>query len=601
VYCARGLLLVPYLQKYLSVKTGHNIAIGNFSLSPFKLSLKDVDADGFIKVRKITFELNLFKFLFNFFSPLKTIKQIRVYNIEIDLKENQDVSALKPSEKKAVLKLQEMGIDIYINEVLIKQGTAFFNITDAYIYVDTNTIKLDSILHVADNSIKLEALLKQKEGYLFDGEAILESKNKTNMLINSKGIIDLLSFNSDWNISIIKLNYKGFDFGGASGILLKNEKGTDIEFAGKFGKFKANGLLGNTINAEAFIDLSQINKSVSGRLNMSFKKRKDLKRLNLKASDLNAFNFNIGSFELLSSKNNNGTYKIICDYGLRRRLEATYFQGGDYGGDLIIRDKKVGYIKGNIRRGTITIDAKNINVTDMPIIPVVVESADGRVDISGNINEASGKIDFSFISNMNIGDAKGTIIREKDKYIFDFYKCDDSVFFKHVVSAGNVISTDLKFKEVNILNVLCVIGHSEIDISGMAIGNISYEKDAGIKFDLKAFDGTFYGNNFKDFEVKGEVDLNKIEIERFVIKNALNTAIADIKGLIGFTSENPKSFMYIDLKDIIVRGVKANCHSEFYGYLSAGKTVKGVLKSAGVKIGGISFGSMGADVNISTR
>ncbi|MDR1942735.1 MAG: translocation/assembly module TamB [Endomicrobium sp.] len=601
VYCARGLFLVPYLQKYVSVKTGHNISIGNFSLSPFKLSLENVEADDVIKVRKITFKLNLFKFLFNFLSPMGSIRQIEISNIEIDLKESQDVSALKPSEKKAVLKLPEISIDVHINEVLIKQRTEFFNITDAYVYVDTNTIKLDSVLHAAGKSIKLEALLKQKEGYLFDGTATLKSKNMANMLINSKGVIDLLSFNSDWNISIVKLNYKGFDFGGTSGTLLKNEKGVDIELAGKFGKFKANGLLSDTINASAFIDLSQTSKSVSGRLSMSFKKQKDLKELNLNVSKLNAFNFNIGNFELLSGKNNNGTYKVVCDYGFRRRLEAVYLQGGDYEGDLIIRDRKAGYVKGNIRRGTIIVDAKNINVTDMPLIPIVIESADGRVNISGNINEASGKIDFSFISNMNMADAKGTVIRDKDKYTFDFYKCDDSVLLKHVVSRGNVISTDFTFKEVNILNVLRVIGHSEIDISGMAGGNITYEKDVGIKLDLKAFDGTFYGNNFKEFEVEGEADLNKIDIERFVIKNASNTAIADIKGLIGFTNGNSESSMYIDLKDIIVRGVKANCHSEFHGYLSDGKAVKGVLKSVGVKIGGISFGSMEADVNISTR
>ncbi|MDR2351364.1 MAG: hypothetical protein LBD56_01615, partial [Endomicrobium sp.] len=598
VYCAREFFLVPCLQKYVSVKTGHDISIGNFSLSPFKLSLKDVDVDGVIRVRKITFKLNLLKFLFNFFSPLGSIRQIEVSNIEIDLKENQDVSALKPSKKKAVLKLPEMNIDVHINEVLIKQGTAFFNITDIYVYVDTNTIKLDSVLHAVGKSIKLKALLTQKEGYIFDGIAVFKSKN---ILINSKGIINLLSFNSDWNISIVKLNYKGFDFGGASGTLLKNEKGVDIEFAGKFGKFKANGLLGNTINAEAFIDLSQTSKFVSGRFNMSFKKQKELKELNIKTSKLNVFNFNIGSFELLSNKNDNDTYKVVCDYGLRRRLEVIYLQGGDYEGDLIVRDKKAGYIKGNIRKGTITVDAKNINVTDMPLITVAIEGADGRVNISGNINEASGKIDFSFISNMNMTDAKGTVIRDKDKYTFDFYKCDDSVLLKHVVSRGNVIYTDFKFKEVNILNVLRVIGHSEIDISGLADGNMSYEKDVGIKLDLKAFDGTFYGNNFKEFEVKGEVDLNKIEIERFVIKNTSNIAIVDIKGLIGFTNENPKSSMYIDLKDIIVRGVKANCNSEFHGYLNDGKAIKGVLKSVGVKIGDISFGNMEADVNISPK
>jgi hypothetical protein len=602
VYCARGFLLVPYLQKYVSVKTGHNISIDRLSLSPFKLSFKDLDADGVIKVRKITLKLNLFKFFFNFFTH-RGVRQIEISKIEIDLKENQYISALKPkpNEKKAVLKLPKIGIDVHINEALIKQGTAFFNITDTYVCVDANTIKLDSVLHVAGNSIKLEALLKQKEGYLFDVTAILKSKNKINMLINSNGVIDLLSFNSDWNIYIVKLNYKCFDFGRTLGRVLKNEKGIDIEFAGKFGKFKANDLFSNTINAEAFIDLSQTSKSISGKINMSFKKRKDLKELNLKASKLNVFNFNIENLELLSSKNNNGTYKVVCNYGFRRRLEAIYLQNGDYESNLIIKDKKVGYVKGNIKIGTIIVDAKNINITDMPLIPVMVKSANGMGSISGNINEASGKIDFSFTSNTNTADIKGTIIRDKDRYTFDFYKYDDSVLLKHVISGGNVIFTDFKFKEVNIRNVLCAIGHSKIDISGMASGNISYEKDTGIKFYLKTFEGVFYGNNFKEFEVKGKMDLSKIEIECFIIKNASNTAIVDIKGLIGFTNENPESSMYIDLKDIIVQGVKTNCHSEFHGYLNTGKAIKGVLKSVGVKIGGIFLGNMEADVNISTK
>ncbi|MDR1122956.1 MAG: hypothetical protein LBL02_02935 [Endomicrobium sp.] len=604
VYCARDFFLVPYLQKYVSTKTGHNISIGRFSLSPFKLSLKDLDVDSIIKVRKTTLKLNPFKFFFNFFTH-RGIIQVEVYNVEIDLKENQYASVLKPNGKKAVLKLPKIGIDVHINEVLIKQGTALFNITDTYIYVDTNTIKLDSVLHAAGNSIKLEALLKQKEGYLFDVSVALKSKNKINMFINSNGVIDLLSFNSDWNIYIVKLNYKGFDFGGTLGGVLKSEKDTNIEFAGKFGKFKTNGFFSNTINAEAFIDFSQTNKSVSGKLNMSFKKRKGLKELNLKVSKLNAFDFNIENFELLSSENNNGTYKIVCNYGLRKRLEVIYLQSGDYKGDLIIRDKKVGYIKGNIKKGTIIVDAKNINITDMPLIPVVVKNVNGRGSIFGNINETSGKVDFSFISDTNMVDTKGTIIRDKDRYTFDFYKCDGSILLKHVVSGGSVIFTDFKFKEINIMNVLHVIGHSKIDISGMASGNISYkEKDVCIKFDLKAFEGVLYDNNFKELEVKGAVDLNlnKVKIEHFVIKNASNTdAIVDIKGLIGFTNENPESSIYIDLKDIIVRGVKVNCHSEFHGYLGTGKVIKGVLKSIGVKIGGIFLGNMETDVSISTK
>jgi hypothetical protein len=606
LYCARGILLVPYLQEYVSTKMGHSISIGNFSLFPFKLSLKNVDVDSFIKARDVTFKLDLFKLLFNISSPIKGIKQIEVSHLEIDLKDNKTTSSLNQSgnENKSVLKLPEMDLDVYIDEVLIKQAN-FLNITDAHIYANTNTIKADSNLHIAGKSVKLESLLKQKKDYLFEGTVLLTYKNKLNMYITSEGIIDLLSLNYNWKISIVNLYYRGFDFGGTSGTFFKNEKSINIKVIGNFGKFEADGFLSDFANASAFIDLSKTSKSVAGNLNINFKERKDLKELNLKASKLKAFNFDFGSFELLSSKNKNGTYKVAFDYGLKRRIEAVYLKDGNYEGDLILRDKKTGYVKGNIKTGAIFVDAKNINVTDMPLIPFMVKSARGKVNIFGSINEVSGKIDFFFknlkISNMKSVDAKGTVVRNRDRYTFDFYRSDDSFLLKHVVRRGNILYTDCKFNEVNISSILKVIGHSGINISGTSYGNIRYEKGEGIKINLNAFDGKFYGNNFKEFKVKGEADLNKVEIESFVITNASNTAIVDIRGLIGFTDENPRSSIYFDLKDINVAGIKSDCSGEFQGYLGDGNLVKGVVNVSGAKVGGVPLGIIKSDMNISTK
>jgi hypothetical protein len=597
--------LVPYLQKYVSSKTGHNISIDNFSISPFKLSISNIDADGIIKAEKITFELNPLKLLLKIFSSARSIRQIEVSNLEIDLKENQDISNTKSNKKKAVLKLPEMGVDVIINNTLIKRGTRFFNITNTHVYVDDSTIKLNSILHAVGSSVKLEALLKQKEGYLFDVSILLASKDKINMFITSKGIIDLFSFDTNLGIAVVNFDYKGFDFGGASGTLLKNEKGIDVKVGGNFGKVEINGLFSDATNTSASVDISHTNKSVSGKFNINFTNQKNSKELKLKVSNLNAFDFNFGSFEVSGKENNNGTYKVVCDYGLGRKLEVVYLQDGNYEGDLIIRNKKAGDIKGNIKIGSIIVDAKNISITDMPIMHVMTESVEGKVNVSGSIDKVSGKIDFYFnnlkISDMKKVDAKGTIIRDKNKYIFDFYKSDNSISLKNIVVSGKSIFTDFKFKKVNILNVLRIIGHSEVDISGTADGHIKYEKDVGVKFDVRVFNGTFYGNDFKEFEGKGDTDFNKLEIERFIIKNSSNTVTADIKGLIGFTDENPESFLYMDMRELLVQGVRADGHIEFHGHFSDGKKVKGILKATGTKIDGMFLGNIKADANISTR
>jgi hypothetical protein len=606
VYCARGILLIPYLQKYINAKTGHNICIDKFFLSPFKLSLKNVNADGFIKIRNVKVKINLFKLLFNISSPFKGIKQVDLSNLEIDLKESKAISNLNQNENgsKSILKLPEMDIHVYIDEILIKQEQSLFNITDTNIHINENTVKADLNLHVASNSVKLETVLKQRDNYLFNGTVILTSKNRINMYITSEGTIDLLSLNSNWKIDIVNLGYRWFDFGGASGTLLKNEKGIDIKVAGNFGKFEAEGFLSDLANASAFIDLSKINKSVSGKFDINFKKQKDLNELKLKASKLKVFNFDLGNFELLSTKNKNSTYQITCDYGLKRRFKAVYLQGGNYEGDLIIRDKEVGYIKGNIKTRSISVDTKDIDVTDIPIIPFMLENVSGKVNISGIIDRISGQIDLSFnnlkTSNMKSIDAKGTIIRDKGKFTFNFYKSDKSFLLKHVVVGGNVLYTDCKFKEFNISNVLKVIGRSEINISGKSNGNIRYEKGRGVRVNIEASDGIFYSNNFKEFELKGEVDLNKVNIERFIMTNAQNTNIIDANGLIGFTDENPKSSIHINLRDIIIRGIKVNCSGEFQGYLKDKNLVKGVLNISEAKIGGfIPLGNIKSDMNIS--
>ncbi|MDR2399511.1 MAG: translocation/assembly module TamB [Endomicrobium sp.] len=604
-YCTRGYFLVPYLQKYMSSKTGHNISISTFSVSPFKLSIKNINADGIVKAKKVTFKLNLLKLFLSIFSSLENIRQIEISNLEINLKENPDTTDVKSNNRKSILNLPKMEVDVYIDKATIKQGSSVFNLSNINVYVNSSTINIGSNLHSLGSSIKIEASLKQKQDYLFDGSILLVSKDKMNMFITSEGTIDLVSFNANWNIVVVNLDYRGFDFEGASGTLLKNENGIDIKIGGNFGNLKVNGLLSDKTDMSAFIDISQTNKSMSGKLNIDFKKQRYSKELRIKSSKLKVFDFELVSFDLYGNENNNGAYKVICDCGSSRKLEGVYLKNGVYESSLFVRDKKVGNIKGNIKTGATIVDAKNISMIDMPIVPVMAGNGQGTIDIFGSIDENSGKIDFIFknleVSGMKRVNAEGAILRDRNKYIFNFCKSDNSISLKNVIVDGKQVFTDFKFERVNLSNVSRIIGNSKVNISGVADGHIKYESGMGTKFDIKAFNGKFYGNEFKEFNGKVEASLNRIDIKQFVIKNSSNTSIVDVKGLIGFTDENPKSSVYIDLNGILFQGIKTDAHIEFHGYFSNGKNVKGLVRAIDSKIGGVSFGTLEADANISTK
>ncbi|MDR0977444.1 MAG: translocation/assembly module TamB [Endomicrobium sp.] len=588
---------MPYLQKYISNKTGYTLLIGNFSVSPFKLSLENISADDFIKIKKAAFKFNLFKLFFNITSPLKSVKQLKVSNLEIDLKTNDTVFDMKSINAEYILKLLERDVDIYIDRILIKRGKELLNITNVHAYLDQDTIKLNSVLHTAAGIVKFKALLKKIENCTFEGNVFIKSDDKFNIFISSHGTINLSSFDCNFDIKTLNLGYGSFDLDKLSGFLLKNEKGLKFEVTGKFGKFELNSLNFGTADASAFIDISKINKYLSGRINVSFKKSiSSVEELNIEAVKLKIFNFDIGSFKLSGIKDTDSTYKFIYDYGLMRRVETVCCKNGNYESRLIIRGKKVAYVSGNIDQGIISAEAGNITAADIPLISAILMHADERMDVSGNINKTAGKINFSFLQYDGITCAGGSFKRDKDKYILDFHRYDDSIFLKCVISNMNIMSANLVFKNINISDILPVL-----DISGTADGSLIYKKGTGADFDIRASGGEFYGNSFKSIELNGKTDLGKVDIKHFVVKNTLNAAIIDIKGLLGFTNKNPASFVRIDLKDVLIHGIKTSGSGKFYGYLSGKKSMKGVIRGSNIKICGLSLGNVEADVDISSE
>jgi hypothetical protein len=603
LYCARASIFVPFIQKYISVKTGYEVKFDNFYILPFSVTFANVNVDNMIVIQKIIFKLSPLKFFVHITDPLNCISRINISKLEISLNEKPKDKNVLSDKRNIPVKPPESEIAIFIDETIIKNDNSnLLKIIGADILINHDKITLESVMYALGIQVKISSHIERTIGNIFNTSSVFTVEDRMNMFLKLTGIIDLSSLDVIQNIAVEKLIYNGFKLIGSSGVFLKSGGVYKINLAGGFGKFEFNSFPGGSSEAKSEIDISKINKSMSGDIRLNFKGQDNISVLELKIMDLVVFGFKLGNFNLSVTKNRNGFYSMLCTYGTGGKIEIDYVKGGDYKARLIIKNKTAGMVRCNMKTGEITADMKNI---DIAYVPFVGTSAKGIVNISGAMDEISGQIDFLFrnfaVTGIDAADITGSITKNNDMYVFNFYKGDDSIALNSVIKSGEIISTDFKFVNVDVSNIKHLLGCSKYNVSGIASGRIKYEKDSMTEFDIKVFGGTIYDNKFKKLEAKGDINLNRINIKRFVIKNYSDEIAADITGLFSFMVTNPVSSLYVNVKDINVGGMKVSGYAEFHGNLSDNNEIKGVIESTGASISGVSLGNILADVTISTK
>ncbi|MDR0800381.1 MAG: translocation/assembly module TamB [Endomicrobium sp.] len=608
LYCARASIFIPFIQKYIHAKTGHEVKFGNFYILPltFDLAFTNVKVDDIVTIQKITFKLNPVKFFVHIVASMNCVSRINVSKLEVSLNKNFKNKNISSGEKNTAFKLPDSEIIIFVDEAIIKNDKELLKIVNTDILVSPNKVSLGSIIYALSIPIKVNSHIERATGNIFNTSSVFTAEDKIDMLVKSNGTIDLSSLDIIQNVAVEKLVYKGFDLNGSSGVFSRIENACKISLTGSFGKFEFNSFAGGMAEAKSEIDISKINKSVFGNINLNFEGKNDTAVFRLNIVDLVVFGFKLGNFNLSGTKNHTGIYDMSCIYGTDEKIKIDYTKKGNYEAHLIIRNKTAGTIRGNTETGEVTVDIKNADIACIPMIPFMWKDVKGIVNISGTIDEVSGQIDFAFknlkVSDINKANIAGTITRNNDMYVFNFYKNDNSFVLNNVIKNGEIISTDFKFIGIDVSNVLLhIYGYLKYSVSGTISGRVKYEKNSGTEFDIKAFNGTLYSNKFKKIEAKGDVNLDKINIERLVFVNDSDEIAADITGLLSFAKANPVSSFYVNVKDINAGGVKVSGSASFLGGLSDNNEIKGVIKSAGSSISGVSLGNLLANVTISTK
>ncbi|MDR1511826.1 MAG: hypothetical protein LBS15_03580 [Endomicrobium sp.] len=571
---AKIFILPPFIQGYVRAQTGCNCAFDNFCISPFNLIIENVTIDDdVVSMQKVRFELDPVKYLAHIVCPVIFVNHVDISKLKISVNKNHKNRNFFYYLKDGTIKFPKSEISMFVDEILIKRDINFLKILNTNILVKPDHISLDFIAFIFDIPINFSSHIRQVTSGVLNISSIITLKDKVNMIVNLDGKINLSSLSVNQSIVIEK-----------------------FEFCSK---------LKNRTRVPSEVDVSKINKNIC-RNNLSFGELniKEVFNSNIMKINLGVLSFNLDDFSLLGTNDNSKVCNLKYVYAPEKKIEITYCKNGNYKLKLIFKNRVVGMIIGNIKTGKIVANLMNINIEDIPIIPFLFRDIKGIISIFGLINITSGRIDFKFeklsLSNVNLRNIYGNVTRNNNVFFFDFFKDDNSSILKAVVDNNKMAMANFNFNDINISEIFCVYRRLAHKVNGKISGNINYKKNTLTKFNIKAFDMTLYGNKLKEIEVSGDMDFSKININRFILRDASGKLSIDATGMVLFRKALNISSVYVNMKNIYIGGVTTTGCLRFQNSLNSNKKIKGIIRGNNIKILGVPFRSIVANAAISS-
>jgi hypothetical protein len=576
----------------------------NFYVSPLSggIVFTSVSLDNKVFADKVVVKIKLGKILKNITKPINYVSSIEFYRLSIDLDSRRTFSRQKKKEsppEQTAFSMPQSNIRITADTITVKSGKETVKITNAEISAAPEEISISSVVLPFEIPIYVSGVMKRSSDDILNTEFTFVSEGKIKSIVSALGNINIKDFSLKQNIIIEKMKSNHFEISDSSGSLTKDNNGIKAYIFGEYGNLFFERNVYGEINAKSKIFLSKINKDINAEAESTFIYKDGKGNLNLTLKDLSVHGLKLGSFDISGVRQASGDYYISCDYGKSGKIYGLYKKEGIYDIKISFNGKPIGMFSGDFKTGEINIDMNKTLVSKLPIVQDLSHNAGGTVIIKGAFNESSGLINFSLenftTEKIEKTDIFGTITRSADTYVFYFYKSDKSIILNSVIKAGKILSTDFKFINTDISNILKAFSYSGNKILGNASGRIKYEKDGTTHFDIKAYDGSFFDNKYNKLEAKGDVNLSRIHISNFHLRGKDKSVNAYASGLIGFTNMNPISSLNIRMRKIKFGTAQVDSDITFNGELNSKNEVSGLIASNSIKISGVSFNKFSVD------
>jgi hypothetical protein len=599
VYILREPLFAPSIKKYLSSKVKEEVDFKNFYILPFSLTVTNLKVVDIFLAEKVSLNFHPIKLIFNIKCPVKAITKVRVSTLEVMLSQEGSTIKSETNDKGLQININSFNFGVFVDKILLKNNYQNIDLQNTSLIFNEGNINFLSSLDINGLGFNVNCKLKHKSDKEFNTLTTIISKSKIFADIVLKGTYDS-HCNFYQNVKVRKLKYKGLNFDSFEGLLSKSSALVTLNMSGMFGKLKLD-LKAKDVNIESYLSLPKINENLTGDINFKANIKNNVEDINLDVKNLSIFSLGNANFSFDITKNEKGTYSGYCKYGENKKVVIVFCKDGSYEKKIIVNGKELGNVTGNIKKGTIKADIKNAELSNLPLRSFLGKKIDGVVNLYGQLDEIAGQINFSLDDFSNNKKLKGIITKNNDLYVFNFHDANEAVLFNAVVKNRELLSSDFKFVKVDSFKILSILGYSSDKFSGFVTGRVKYQKDAFLDFNLKTFNGCLYGNSFKKFDLKGNINSDEVNIGHCSMVDYLNKELINIKGILGFSKQNLESFLFADIKNFKIGFVNLTSHAEFKGVLDDKKSINGLLKISNINFSEADLDDISVEVKMSNK
>ncbi|MDR2066549.1 MAG: hypothetical protein LBP57_01735 [Endomicrobium sp.] len=599
VYILREPLFAPSIKKYLSSKIKEEVDFKNFHILPFSLTVTNLKVADIFLAEKLSLNFQPIKLIFNINCPVKAITKVRVSTLEVMLNQEGSTIKSKTNDKRLQVNINSFNFGVFVDKTLLKNNYHNIDLQNTSLTFNEGNINFLSSLDINGLGFNVNCKLKQKSDKDFNTLTTIISESKIFADIVLEGTYDS-DCNFCQNVKVRKLKYKGLNFDSFEGVISKSSDLATLNMSGRFGKLKLD-LKTKDVNIESYLSLSKINENLTGDINFKANIKNNVEDINLDVKNLSVFNLGNANFNFDITKNKKGTYSGYCKYGENKKVVIVFSKDGSYEKKIIVNDKELGNVSGNIKKGTIKAAIKNVELSNLPLRSFFGKKIDGIVNLYGQLDEIAGQINFSLDDFSNNKKLKGIITKNNDLYVFNFYDANEAPLFNAVVKNRELLSSDFKFVKIDSFKILSIFGYSSDKFSGFVTGRVKYQKDTFLDFNLKTFNGCLYGNSFKKFDLKGSINSDEVNIEHCSMVDYLNKELINIKGILGFSKQSLESFLFANIKNFKIGVVNLTSQAEFKGVLDDKKIINGLLKISNINFSGADLDDISVEVKMSNK
>lgn len=602
-YNFREYYYVPFFQKNIDKVSNSKIKFGNFSLNlPLNLSVYDIQYDKKIFIDKATLRFEPVKFLQNIKTPLKSLVALNINKIVF--LEEQNNSQIISSEYHTKTIYEQIKSKLYKNILNIFNLNCTIN--KICVVYDGRIIRAQDINITLNKEIDIGAKIKylnydvKTKGNLnFDNDFItstfyteVDGFIKTN--IDLMGFYNIEDNSFEYNINTKGFVYAGLVFDDIKSKITKNSSGITAEHFGNsvniFAKSDENLKVWTstgTIKIRNINDVINTTLQYEGKIN-----NKKIDHLKIEALNSMLFGYDIGKLNFEVKNKENRIYNILCVHDSGNNFKTVLRTNGNHKTEVFNNEIKLGEITGNYKKGTISVDIRNLLVKNLPFIKKFSDTAKGRISLYGKIGSKEGMIYLKGrqLSSKNLKgfNVSGILRKENYRWTVEAETEDKKIVIKGFYDTKRKNEIDVFYNGMDSHNLMNMLGMENFPLYGTLDGTISFSaKDYITYIDAKLKNGSLFNNKFKNWNISGNVSRTHLNISTFTFRGG-NTSV-DMTSSIDFTKQEDSSSFNCSIKNFKINNINLNYDMNFTGKYAGNGEIAGIMKTERLNINEFTF------------